>query len=186
MGTDIETLQELLKEDSTNFQARRELSILLANEGFNEEALTNLHYLIKYFPQDEELHYNIGILHEKQKDFENAKLAYLKAIEISPQDDFYYNLGEVLVNLEQWDEAIEAFKTVLRNDSRDGNSYFNLGICYLNKEEKALAVDNFQKAIEINPKDIYAYFNLGNIYYNNGLTNFAEENYKKVLEISPD
>ena len=44
MGNDIETLQNLLKSDPANFQARRELSILLLNEGFNEEAEMNLNY----------------------------------------------------------------------------------------------------------------------------------------------
>ena len=38
MEKEIEKLQELLKSDPSNFQARRELSILLAKNGFNEEA----------------------------------------------------------------------------------------------------------------------------------------------------
>ena len=186
MQTEIESLQALLQNDPSNFQARRELSILLANNGFNEEALSNLQYLLKYFPEDAELFYNIGILQEKLKDFEKAKVSYEKAIEIDPQDDFYYNLGEVLVTLEEWDLAINAFKTVLQNDPKDGNCYFNLGLCYLNKQEINKATDFFQNAIELNPKDIYALFNLGNIYQKLELTNFAIENYKKVLEITPD
>ena len=47
MANEIEKLQSLLQEDPSNFQARRELSILLAKDGFNEEALSNLKYLIK-------------------------------------------------------------------------------------------------------------------------------------------
>ena len=147
MATEIEKLQEILQKDPSNFQIRRELSIMLANDGFNEEALSNLQYLLKYFPEDAELNYNIGILQEKLKDFEKAKIAYQKAIEISPQEDFYYNLGEVLVSLEEWDEAIDAFKTVLRTDANDGNCYFNLGLCYYHKNEINIATDNFQKAV---------------------------------------
>lgn len=186
METEIEKLQQLLQEDPSNFQARRELSILLANNGFNEEALSNLKYLEKYFPEDSELHYNLGILYEKTKDFESAKKSYLEAINISPQEDYYYNLGEVLVSLKEWDEAIEAFRSVLKTDAKDGNAYFNLGVCYFNKDEMNLASDNFQKAVELNPNDIFALFYLGNIYQSNGLTNFAEDCYKKVLTISPD
>lgn len=183
---EIENLQQTLQNDPSNFQARRELSILLADNGFNEEALSNLKYLEKYFPEDAELQYNIGILYEKTKEFESAEKAYKKAIQIEPQDDFYYNLGEVLVSLQKWDEAIEAFKTVLKTDPNDGNCYFNLGLCYLNKDEKNIATDNFQKAVELNPQDIFAHFYLGNIYQSNGLTNFAVECYEKVLSISPD
>ena len=186
MESEIENLQELLQQDPSNFQARRELSILLADNGFNEEALSNLQYLEKYFPEDSELQYNIGILYEKTKDFESAQKAYQKAIEISPQDDYYYNFGEVLVSLKEWDKAIEAFKTVLKTDPNDGNCYFNLGLCYFNKDEINLATDNFQKAVDLNPQDIFAHFYLGNIYQSSGLTNFAVESYQKVLAISPD
>lgn len=186
MEKEIELLQNILKEDPSNFQARRELAILLVNEGFNEEAETNLKYLIKYFPKDEELHYNLGIVYEKLKQFNRARDSYQKAIKLSPQEDFYYNLGEVFIELEKWDDAINSFLKVLETDPNDGNSYFNLGICYYKKEEKNLALDNFQKAVEKNPKDVYAYFYLGYLYQNDGLTNFAIDSYKKVLEVSPD
>lgn len=186
MGNEIEKLQSVLQSDPSNFQARRELSILLADNGFNEEALSNLQYLVKYFPEDAELQYNIGILYEKLKNFEKAKKAYQNAIKISPQADFYYNLGEVLVTLKEWDDAIESFKTVLKTDSKDGNCYFNLGLCYYNKDEINLATDNFQQAVTLNPQDIFAHFYLGYIYQSKGLTNFAIESYKKVLAISPD
>lgn len=186
MGNEIENLQILLKEDPSNFQARRELSILLAENGFNEEALSNLRYLEKYFPEDAELQYNLGILYEKTKNSQEARVAYEKAIEISPQDDFYYNLGEVLVELKEWDLAMDAFKKVLEADPNDGNCYFNLGLCYLNKDERSFASDNFQKAISLNPQDIFAHFYLGNLYQEDGLTNFAVDCYNKVLELSPD
>ena len=186
MGNEIEKLQGILQKDPSNFQARRELSILLADNGFNEEALTNFQYLLKYFPEDAEIYFNIGILEEKLKNFIGAKEAYLKAIEIYPQEDFYYNLGETQVSLEEWDEAIKTFNTVLKTDPNDGNCYFNLGLCYFNKGETNLAIDNFQKAVDLNPQDIYAEFYLGYIYENQGLTNFAIENYKKILTNSPD
>lgn len=186
MEKEIEKLQKILKKDPSNFQTRRELAILLADNGFLEEALSNLQYLTKYFPEDAELQYNIGILYEKLKDLSKAKEAYQNAIKLDPQEDFYYNLGEVLVSLEDWDEAINAFRTVLKTDSKDGNCYFNLGLCYLNKEETNLATDYFQQAINLNPNDLFAHFYLGNIYQSNGLTNFATESYKKVLSISPD
>ena len=41
MNEEIERFQTMLKQDPSNFQIRRELSVLLANNGFNEEALSN-------------------------------------------------------------------------------------------------------------------------------------------------
>ena len=48
MGNDIESLQNILKNDPSNFQARRELSILLVNNGFNEEAEGNLRFYTSF------------------------------------------------------------------------------------------------------------------------------------------
>ena len=84
MENEIEKLQSVLQEDPSNFQARRELAILLANNGFNEEALSNLKYLVKYFPEDSEIRYNLEILYEKTKDFDKARKEYEKAVKISP------------------------------------------------------------------------------------------------------
>ena len=41
MEENIEDLQAILREDPYNFQARRTLSILLLDNGFNEEAKKN-------------------------------------------------------------------------------------------------------------------------------------------------
>lgn len=186
MSIDVEYLQKILKDDPSNFQARRELSIALADMGFNDEALVNFKYLRKYFPEDADIHYNIGIILEKLKEPLKAKKSYEKAIEINPHPDFYYNLGEVLVTLEQWEDAISIFEKVLKTDVNDGNSYFNLGLCYFNKNEYNSAIDNFNKATELNKNDLYAYFYMGNCYRQIGIPNFALDCYNKVLAISPD
>ena len=80
----IEELQNLIKEDSTNFQARRKLAVLLIDAGFNEEALQHLLYLSRTFNDDDGIFYNLGIVYEKLKNFQKAKESYLKALEISP------------------------------------------------------------------------------------------------------
>ena len=128
---EINTLQKVLQQDPSNFQARRELSILLLNQGFNEEAEGNLKYLHKYFPQDDELLYNLGIVSEKLKKNVDARDYYQKAIEINPQSDYIYNLGEVLVSLSDWENAIQSFTQVLETDTNDANSYYYLGFCNL-------------------------------------------------------
>ena len=130
----IEELQEILREDPQNFQARRELAILLIDAGFPKEAAQHLLYLAKTFPDDSAIYYNLGIAYEKQKEFKKAQEAYLKCLEIAPQEiDAVYNLGLVYTELQKYDEGIKCFKKVLQQDSNDSNSYFNIGICYFKK-----------------------------------------------------
>ena len=55
---------------------------------------------------------------------------------------------KVLVELKQWDRAIDIFKKVLQTSPNDSNCFFNIGICFLNKEEYNYAIDNFKKTLK--------------------------------------
>ena len=161
----IEELQRLIKNDSANFQARRELAVLLMDCGFNEEALQHLTYLSWNFSYDEGIFYNLGIVYEKMKNFKKAKESYLKAIELEPNySDAIYNMGLVHTELREYNEAIECFQKIIGEDPEDSNSYFNLGLVYFKKKDYIQAIENFQHTIDINDEDLYAHFYLGNIF----------------------
>lgn len=184
---EIKELQQVLKEDSSNFQARRRLAVLLLDSGFNEDALKQFLFLISVFPSDASLYYNLGIVYEKLKKLDYAKQAYLKAIEISPEEtDSYYNLGLVYIDIAEYDKAIDAFNRVIETDADDANTYFNLGLCYTKKNETLKAVDYFKKTIELNGMDVFAHFYLGNHYKELNQTELAIKEYKKVIELCPD
>lgn len=155
----IEELQQLIKEDSSNFQARRQLAVLLMDCGFNEEALQHLLYLAKMFSYDDGIYYNLGIVYEKMKNFKKAKESYEKAIELEPESiDAIYNLGLVNTELKDYQSAIKCFEKVINEDNQDSNSYFNLGLVYFKTKDYVKAIDYFQQAIDINDEDIYAHF----------------------------
>lgn len=183
----IEELQGLIKEDSTNYRARRQLAVLLLDCGFNEEALQHLLYLSKMYTNDEGIFYNLGIVYEKLKNFHKAKEAYEKALEIDPESiDAIYNLGLVYTELKEYQKAIMCFEMVIESDKEDSNSYFNLGLVYFKMENFLRAVEYFQKTIDLNDDDIYAHFYIGNIMKEFGDLEAAREKFKKVLSISPD
>ena len=93
---EIENLTNLIKNDPTNFQARRELTVALMDKGFNEEAIKQLSYLISVFPEDARLHYNLGIAWDKIRNFKQALKAYETALSYEPEEpDFLYNLGSI-------------------------------------------------------------------------------------------
>jgi len=183
----IEELQRLIKEDSSNFQARRQLAMLLTDCGFNEEALGHLLYLSRNFDNDEGVFYNLGIVYEKMKKFPKAKDAYLRAVELDPQDfDAVYNLGLVYTELKEYEPAIDCFNKIIENDPEDSNTFFNLGLVYFKLRDYVPAIDNFQKTIDLNDEDIYAHFYIGNIYKELGDLESARECFNRVLQISPD
>ena len=101
---EIENLTEIIKNDPTNFQARRELTVALMDKGFNDEAIKQLSYLISVFPEDARLHYNLGIAWDKIKNYKQAIKAYETALEYEPEEaDFLYNLGYVYMEIDEND-----------------------------------------------------------------------------------
>ena len=109
----FDSLKKSIEEDPTNFQARRELAVLCLDNGFDEMALKHLSYLVAVFPDDANLHFNMGVAFEKIKQFTYALKSYEKAVSIKPDEpDFLYNLALVLEGLGKEDEALYNFKKV--------------------------------------------------------------------------
>lgn len=183
----VEELQNILKEDASNFQARRQLAVLLLDMGYPEEAKQHLLYLSKIFTDDSGIFYNLGITYEKLKDLNSAEKAYNKAIELAPDEiDSYYNLGLVYIDKKIYDKAIDCFETVLQKDNNDSNAYFSIGLCYFKEGKLDGAKYYFQRTIDLNDEDIYAQFYIGNILKEQGNNDEAREKFHKVLELSPD
>ncbi len=184
----IEELYEIIKEDPSNFQAVRELSVALLDSGFNEEALKQLVYLVGIFPEDARLYFNIGFTFEKLKLFKKAEYSYRKAISLDPDEpDYYYNLGYLLMkDKKHTKEAVECFKKVLEKQPNDPNTFFNLGIIYLKGKNYATASKCFKKAYDLNNFDTLSLFYEGNAQKRLGNSEKAREIYNKVIEISPE
>ena len=82
----FEQLKRSIEADSTNFQARRDFAMLCSDMGFIEVAIKHFSFLSKIFPDDANLHFNIGICFEKVKEMELALQSYKKAVEIKPDE----------------------------------------------------------------------------------------------------
>ena len=112
----IHELRDIVKADSQNFQAIRELSVLLLDVGLNEEALKYLLDLVNVFKDDDpRLYYNLGITWEKLNNLKMAEKNYLKAIELNENEtDFNYNLGLLYLSQKRYDEALKYFNKVFQ------------------------------------------------------------------------
>lgn len=84
-----------------------------------------------------------------------------------------------------YQSAIIAFTTVVKNNPDSAQGYFNLGCAYDAAGVVHLAIKSYKKAVEIKPSYSKAYFNLANIYDVVGRKQDAVESYRKLLELDP-
>jgi len=156
-----------------------------------EMAIKKFYKAIELLPDREEAHYNLANIYYNLGLFNEAVYEYNKCLEINSADRYAeaYKLtaeGQILLNENMIDEAIEKFKEAIEKDIEDPSFYNNLGAAYNKSGDYYKAVKAFKKAIELNPNYQIAYINLGYISDKLNELDEAIKYYKKALELKPD
>ena len=107
-----------------------------------------------------------------------------KLTEKSP--DYYYSVGQIEENKNNYDKAFEYYEKAISEDSTYADAYVGLGDVYYEKGQYDLEVSNFEKAVELDPQNYSYLYYLGNAYEDIGEYGKAVETYLKVLSIKPD
>lgn len=117
-------------------------------------------------PSDVETYVQLGLLHFKQKDFNNARLIYEDAIRLSPNNPrLYSNLGYLYWMQNSIEEAETLYKQAITLDPFYEIPYNNLGVIYLDSMGKVQqAIELLEKATSLNENYALAYYNLGRAY----------------------
>lgn len=91
-----------------------EIALLLIDQGFLEEARSELEKALIYCDDLSGVHTNWGYYYYHLQDYNNAVVSFRKAIELNPDSfDYYNNLGLALYQAGRNEEAIMAFKQSL-------------------------------------------------------------------------
>jgi protein O-mannosyl-transferase len=96
------------------------------------------------------------------------------------------NLGLVLLDKKQVDEALEHFQKALEINPNYVEAHSNLGLALFQKGQVQEAVAQYQKALDINPNSFLGHVNLGNAFFKKGQLDEAVAEYQKAAEIDPN
>ena len=107
-----------------------------------DQALTNFHELMNTDPYNPEYNYNVGTILYKQQKYNDAKQSFTRAIDHARKssklvEQAYFNSGNCCYQLEQWQEAVDAYKQVLQINEDNQSAQHNLQLAlYKLKEEQ--------------------------------------------------
>ena len=104
-------------------------------------------------------------------DYETAKKAYYE--------------GEKLYNEKKYDEAIEKFKIVLKNNPNNNVALHFLGRIYHEKGDKERAISYYEKAARNNIDDSVSVLYIGQIYFEMKDMKNAMEYYNIAVDMAP-
>jgi|GEM_PF-6371132 len=178
----IEPLNRALKADPNNVEVKTMLSQVYVGEGDTAAALPILEGLWNEGTRTVEVADHLSRIYVQQKKVDEAKEIYKVAIDANPDNFFFrYNYGTILLEADEYDEAIAQLGKAFEIDPESPDINYNLGAAYLNRgiskrealpedsEDKAYLQDFeaafpfLEKSIKMNPDDVKTWFTLGRI-----------------------
>jgi tetratricopeptide (TPR) repeat protein len=115
-------------------------------------------------PADASAHYNLGLLHQQRREYEEARTRFLRAVEIDPEEtDSHYQLGRIARAQARLPEAIAHFTEVVsRDDSHAQNEIWReVGATYLAAGQFADARDALERFLDRRSSDPEALYLMG-------------------------
>ena len=122
---------------------------------------------IELKPDAPEYHNNYALALAAQKKFTDAQAELQKAAQLDPANagKYYYNLGAVLVNTNQMEQASDAFKKAIEINDNYADAHYQYGLCLISKatttpDGKMVpppgTAEEFQKYLALEPNGQYA------------------------------
>ena len=102
-------------------------------------------------PLNADILFNLAIVQEKNKDFDNAIRSYTKFIEMYPKsEDAFYNRGIIKLQQKNFAGAIEDFEQTLNLENRFVDAQNNIAVALFRQKKYEDALDAIRAAFEIN------------------------------------
>lgn len=160
-GEAIREGQKAIKVAPGNSMAFTNLCRAYSDSGLHKQALDTCKEALKINSNDGETHYymaraynKLGQSSEAVKEYKLAVQGLEESTKLQPDNtDGIYLLGGAYYGNEQFDEAIGAYREVIKQNPRFSQAYFNLAYTYqFKKNDKKVAMETYEKLKEIDPK----------------------------------
>jgi Flp pilus assembly protein TadD len=139
-------------------------------------------------PKSDQAHFQLGALHDENKNKEKTVASMRRAIELNPKNAAALNyLGYTWAEMgERLDEAEDLIVRALKLSPDDGFFIDSLGWVYYQKGDYVRAVEQLERAVEITVDDPTIIEHLGDAYLKVGKPERALPRYRDALKRSKE
>jgi lipoprotein NlpI len=97
----------------------------------------------------------------------------------------YYDRGEVYIDKDDYDRAIQDFDEAIHLNSNDAKAYNNRGVAYQKKGDYSRAIQDYDQAIRLNANYTIAYSSRGYAYFAQSNSNAAIADFVHTVATEP-
>jgi Flp pilus assembly protein TadD len=165
--------------------ATRANALLAAGDA--KSAVPVLEEALRLEPEDEDLHYNLGIAYGRTGDITNAEHHYREALRLLPDyPEVHNNLGNLLLHAKRLGEAEKQFTEAIKLMPELSTAHNSLGIVRQSQNRMPEAIACFRKAVEFNTNYWQAHFDLAIACLSQGAKEEGLRELQAVLRLKPD
>ncbi|MCP3676135.1 MAG: tetratricopeptide repeat protein, partial [Deltaproteobacteria bacterium] len=149
--------KEVLVTDPTSHEALKGLAKTYALMGNLTDAILHLEQGIALYPDDAELHKELGTVLAWEKEFQKAIVSLQRAVKLSPNYvEAYRTMGDVYTWMKSHKEAAGAYRSAADLEPDNIESYLQLAQTYRTLGQNRMAEENLKSALRIDPENTRA------------------------------
>jgi Tfp pilus assembly protein PilF len=148
------SLKEAIQLDPDNAQFHNTLGLVYLNLGRPVDGQAEIQAAIDLDQSNPDYHHNLGIALAQQSRFEDAIVAYKKALSFptyTTPEVAYYNMGEAFIRLRKSQEAVESFRAAIQLEPVMVAAHYGLGLALSQAGHRDEAKAAFRQARDIDP-----------------------------------
>jgi tetratricopeptide (TPR) repeat protein len=184
----IKALQQLQKGTNDDLDVLSAQVSVYQRAKKYDQAQSVLNTAIQRFPEQEQVYFLQGALHEKQKKYNDAEKAFRKALELENDDPAVLNyLGYMFAERGvRLDEAQSLVEKAVKAEPTNGAYLDSLGWVYFKQNRFQLAEDYLKKAIIFVNSDSSIHDHMGDLYFKTKRFDEARNEWNKSIQLSTE
>jgi tetratricopeptide (TPR) repeat protein len=173
----------------------------LFKAGKFDDAIAAYMQLLKFDPNDADVHFNLGAAYQAKKEYDQALTEYRTAKGIDPKNKNYADAYDECLDLKaqpyldqalalhkekKYAQAIEGYRKYLAIRDKNDEVWYNMGAAQYSFEDYKSAEVSYKKAYDLDPKGrVDVLYFLGTIDEDQGSASEAMADYTSYLQKAP-
>ncbi|NQT27604.1 tetratricopeptide repeat protein [candidate division KSB1 bacterium] len=162
----MHTLRRCVSLDPDQLEAHELLARIYATQGWWSLVEKKYLYILSRDSTYTDAYYNLALFYMRQNDREKAVHMYQQVLKVQeyPDPQIFLGLGELYLDLGQFDQAEAMYDRLIEYDPQEGFGYYGRGLAQESIGDTVRATFSYRQALQFGPDLLEARERLGRLY----------------------